>query len=200
MNNIIKEINYKKHIIGLSILSTSFVFLIFSLYFFIGTYKENKDQKTRVASQVHINEQAVSQLELFNEYYPRYLELKKQGLIGQGNRLQWLETLKTASEKYNIPALNFTLEQSSPSDSLIDLYENPEVSFQTAIMSLNFQILHEGDFYHLVQYLHNNADGLFSVESCELRLVNEFNYSGMAGSCKLKWFYLEDFTTQWTTL
>ena len=198
MFSIIKEINFKRHIIGLTLLLLSIIGLGFSIYCFKISIEEHKLQTLNVSNQQSKNSRAQKKLLTFNEFYPQYNQLKLDGIIGIGNRLQWIETLKLASEKFSIPTLNFTLEESKPSNSKLDFYQNANISLRTTMMNINFQILHEGDYYNLIKYLHKNAKGLFSMENCELKLLNNNEYSGMGGTCQLKWFHFDDFTTSWS--
>ncbi|MGI0016819.1 MAG: hypothetical protein ACREBU_25645, partial [Nitrososphaera sp.] len=105
-------------------------------------------------------------------HYPRFVELVRHGVIGQEQRLSWVETLKRAGETIKIPSLRYEIDSREP--------YTPEFSVSTGTyriyatpMKLSFGMLHENDLAMLLRELDNNASGLYSVKNCDFKRMQK---------------------------
>ncbi len=126
--------------------------------------------------------------------YPRFVELYNRGVIGAEDRLSWLEALRRASLDSGISAMRYR----------IDSREEYEPAFPVSAggfriyasrMSLEMELLHEGDLVRLLRNLELRAPGLFTVHRCELfRSQPELDPTSLrdnVGSrCELDWLTL----------
>lgn len=189
-----QEINWRQHAVGLPFFIAALVFFCFAYFYHASAEEGFKTARQQLNNQKQSAEFAAQQMEMYQRYHPAFEKLQRNGAMGGNFRLDWLESLQGASEYYEIPNIDFTLENAVPAEELKDHYWNSEVSFTSTIMTLRLKLLHEGDWYHLLRYLHRNAKGVFSAESCELRRedAGDQAYAGLNGVCELKWYSIVD--------
>lgn len=75
----------------------------------------------------------------------------------------------------------------------------PGIQLSKSVMTLNMQLLHEGDLYTIINNLHNNAKGLFDIKSCAIvRNLSQSNSlaesetdKNFSAKCELNWYTLQ---------
>ena len=198
MGDVFKKIDWRGHAIGLTAFAVSCVVLIYAYYVYNNKTQAYIKTQSQLQQQKNKNRNALEQMEIYSQYHPQYERLQHGGIIGNKSRLQWLETLKKISELYRIPGIDFTLHQAQIADSTNEQYFNDQLPLKTTKMELSLDMLHEGDWYNVLNYLHHHGLGLFSVEECDLNRVNQGKnqFSGLKGQCILKWYTMEDITQE----
>jgi hypothetical protein len=201
VRELFNEIRWKDHIFTLSQLGFCLVLLISASYYYFSTQRSLEKANISHDSQKFANEEAESFRILLEENMDAYREVQKKGGIGEPMRLQWLETLRRVADKFNIPAIEFTLDGIKIVHQETDPYWHPEVGLMATDMQIIMQLSHEGDLYNLLTALEKGAPGLFSVEDCRLRWLTttseEFEFSRLQGACNLRWRTLIDVTGSW---
>jgi len=201
MRELFSEIHWRGHIITLSQLGICLILLISATYYYFDAQSTLSGARALNDSQRFANDEAESFEKLLEENIDEYRELARTGSIGEPRRLQWLETLRKVSDRYHIPAIDFTLDGSKVVEQGADPYWHPEVGLMATDMKIIMQLSHEGDLYNLLTALHDEAPGLFSVEECRLRWLttysDEFELSRLQGECNLRWYTLMDVTESW---
>jgi len=128
---------------------------------------------------------------LINQYYPRFIELHKKGVIGKEQRLNWIEVLRKTGMKYHIPALNYQIKSQ---DTYTPGYSVTLGRFKlySSKMTLNMRLLHEGDLFTVLDSLNKNARGLFSLNHCRLSKSAEIKETAdapnISARCEMQWF------------
>lgn len=201
MREIFSRIRWRQHLIGMTAFIASVVTITFAIIFTIHTSNEWEIAKYDMKQQQSLNNYAESQLQIFNKNFPDFEKLQNEGFVGNKKRLQWLETLSTVGERYNIPGVNFTLENAKPAEELKDHYFHHSLKLEITQMKLILHLIHEGDWFHLVQFLRTNAQGIFSAEQCELNRqssgLKETYLEMLVGSCEFEWYTIVDFSEEW---
>ncbi len=137
-----------------------------------------------------------NRLSLFEE---KYQALKKQGIIGEESRLNWVDSLENIRIKYKIPYIKYTIEQQQPFVSEILSQNYPAITLLKSTMILHMQLLHEGDLYTIINNLRIKAIGLFDVQSCAI-IRNETQINSILDSptdknfsatCTLNWYTIK---------
>lgn len=190
---------FQRHWFGLMFFAGSVVALLLASLFYRDAQQRHKQAEANVQQAKLKVRHAQTQVDIFQQYQPRFEALQRNGFIGNNKRLQWLESLQLASSRYKIPYLDFTIEPSVTVDPVVAAYSHPLLLLETTQMDLKFQLQHEGDWYYLLNYLHHSAPGLFSVDACTLqrdsRPIAATNLHGLVGNCELQWYSLQDATT-----
>ncbi|MCG8324160.1 MAG: hypothetical protein MI673_01480 [Thiotrichales bacterium] len=166
-----------------------------SLYFKHQVYLEFNRNKAMFQS-ISQRYLAVDQEEnRIHEYYPQYVELLEQGVIGREQRLNWIEVLRAFGEKSRIPTLNYKI---STQDEYA--YEFPVQlgSFKifSSKMTLDLKLLHEGDLINLLNTIEADSLGMNSIRACEInRSSSEISVDGkkpnLDASCEINWFTIK---------
>jgi len=131
---------------------------------------------------------------LIREYLPRFEALKAAGLIGEEQRLQWLETLRRAKEELRLPTLQYSI---SPRAQYEPPHKLPRSDYEpyASAMDLTAGLVHETDLFRLFDGLEKNAQGRFSIDRCSLSRrgrgdTPQPDEANLAASCRLLWLTL----------
>ena len=132
---------------------------------------------------------------IIEQYLPEFQQLYDDGVLGREKRLSWLEVLKAAGAKVQLPQLGYeissqsTFEPDYPVDvGAFDIYASN--------MDLNMGLLHEGDLLNVLELLDQNANGLYSVSHCDVaRTVRAATADNLRerikAVCQLRWFTVD---------
>ena len=128
---------------------------------------------------------------LIETFLPRYLALEDRGVIGREHRLDWIETLRSASKDLRLPELRYAIASQEPYHA--DYPLEPGV-FQVYVssMALDLGLLHEDDLPALLERIDQGARGLYRVSRCTIsRTRPEFGTDpttpNLRANCVLEW-------------
>jgi hypothetical protein len=202
MINLLKDIEWRRHLPGLVLFSVAFIFFVVTCFFYFDELGVLRDDLGRFRQQQSVNMSADESRRLLNDYLPQYELEKARGLIGPARRLQWVESAQNLSEIYQIPLIEYTLDGAESVDELNNVYWHPELSLLNTPMTLDLDLRHEGDFLRIMNGLLLDAEGLFSIEECVLgrNSVGEGEdplRAGLKGRCSLIWYSIADITESW---
>ena len=132
---------------------------------------------------------------IIEDYLPQFLELQKTGLLGGEHRLNWIETLQDAGDALGLPSLGYGISAQKPYPHGLPVRSGGFGVFVSE-MSLNMQLLHEGDLFALLELLDQRAKGLYTVSSCELtgnfvELTENPVAGNITADCLLEWFSIK---------
>ena len=130
--------------------------------------------------------------ELIKKYLPVFIELHKTGLLGKEHRLNWVEVLQDAGEIIQFPSLGYEITAQRLYQPAFPVMPGRYKIFASE-MTLDMQLLHEGDLFELLNLLNERGRGLYTVSGCELtrnfvELTNNPEVGNVAASCVLEWF------------
>ncbi len=201
MRDLLREINWRDHLFALSRLAFAIVLLGLSLYYYIESQSSLKSAVSAYDSQQYFNEESSVYRNLLARFLPAYREQQLKGYIGEPQRLQWVESLRSIGQRFDIPGLEFTLESTEKVEQNVHDFWQPELTGRVTDKKLTLLLSHEGDLFRLLTSLRAEAKGIYSVENCNLRWLEEytddFQLSRLRGDCLLRWYNLDDVTTAW---
>jgi len=132
---------------------------------------------------------------LIRQYYPEFMELYKQGLVGKERRLDWVETLQAVSEVLQIPSLRYEISSQArvPGDLPID---TGSFHIYQSTMNVSMDMLHEADLTRFLGRVDRSANGLYSVSSCSLSRKNRqidvvSEQVNVSADCNLYWYSIK---------
>lgn len=135
---------------------------------------------------------AVDQEErLIREYLPRFVELYQGGIIGNEQRLNWIEVLREIGDEIRLPSLSYRIESQQEFVPEFEL-DMGRYKLYNSSMILTMQLLHEGDLFKIMDKLGQEAKGTFSIKSCSIKTTgNEISTNHMSANisaeCELQW-------------
>ena len=130
----------------------------------------------------------------------KFKVLVDNSVIGDENRLSWVETVQKIADSRKIPSIKYSIASQVMLDkkNLDKKYKNIDV--YKSVMSLDMKMLHEGDLFEVMDSLRNEAKGLVAIDRCDLELVNRDIVEGgirpdskhnMTAHCELSWYTLK---------
>lgn len=88
--------------------------------------------------------------------------LQTQGVIGEEQRLEWVELLKAIRDKRRLIDLQYEIAPQRP----LDTGAGSGFAFFASTMKVQLQLLHEEDLTRFIDDLRRNAQALIQVKSC----------------------------------
>jgi len=105
---------------------------------------------------------------LISANLPGYRALEQAGVVGEEQRLAWVETLREVSASLKLPAMRYEILPQKPyqppvavSTGNLRVYASP--------MKVQLGLLHEDDLFRFLDTLTEQALGRFSVDRCVMR-------------------------------
>lgn len=195
----------RKHLLKILIICTSISIFSFAFWVRSNAQQELNAEKSSLQQQQIMNNTADESARLLARYLDPYKLLLQEGVIGEPKRLQWLESVQANTSDQRIPKLNVILSGTEFTTDAHPLYHNAELKTKTTLMQINFSLLHEGDFYHLLRALQLKSQGVFNIEECDIRrndeqgdvLTNQKLEGKFIGNCHLRWYSIADVTRVW---
>lgn len=122
-----------------------------------------------------------------------YNEIQAQGIIGDDQRLAWVQDARDAGDALGLPYLRYTTGPQR-------VYEAPwlvpgvSAPVMVSVMELQMGLVHELDLMRLFSRL-RQSPGLFQVRSCALERLGQDtapapDKANVTGTCELEWFSL----------
>lgn len=123
-----------------------------------------------------------------------FSNLQARGVIGEEQRLDWVELLKDIRDKRRLLDLQYEI---SPQRAL-DANPGNGLTFYASAMKLQIKLLHEEDLTRLIDDLRNQAKALIRVKSCNVsRLArgSDERNGGLAqlqADCLIDWITIRE--------
>jgi hypothetical protein len=124
-------------------------------------------------------------------FTPPYRELEKRGLVGEEQRLSWVDALRGANADMQLYGVDFEVGPQQPYAYAGDLGA-ASLSMQQSLMKLRLGLLYEDDLIRFFRRLAAANVGTFAVNQCNLQRVasEEFraaNQPMLKAECELAW-------------
>ena len=123
-----------------------------------------------------------------------FKQLQERGIIGDEQRLDWVELLKEIRDQHRLIDLRYEI---APQRMLDGQLGNDFVFFASS-MKLELKLLHEEDLIRLLDDLRRQAKALIRVKSCRIERLpatGEQRGGGRANllaDCEIEWLTLRD--------
>lgn len=137
-------------------------------------------------------ETASNQKLVLEKYQQRYVALQKKHVLGEEQRIDWIEVIQSSSTRHGIPSVKFNLDQRNMATLPEDI---TNIAVYTSKMRLEMELMHEGDLYNLLADLDERAQGLYGINNCLLKHDVNHNadnvvLSNLSGTCELAWYMM----------
>jgi hypothetical protein len=127
-------------------------------------------------------------------FYPKFQDLERDGVIGEERRLKWTEALKVADENLKFPNLTYSIDTQDRHKTEYPLPQGAYKLFASE-MKLDLGLLHGEDLFRLLGRLNEDADGLFTVDSCSFSRGKDapgnWQDPHLRTTCKLLWYTIK---------
>jgi hypothetical protein len=142
---------------------------------------------------------ALDQKKLLEEFENKFLQLEELGVIGNEQRLSWVDAIETITADNKIPYIKYKIDKRQPANSQTLTENYPGIDLFKSKMILDMQLLHEGDLYTIINALNARAKGLFDVNSCTIirnpaqvtSLIQSTTDKNFSVVCELNWYTMQ---------
>lgn len=111
---------------------------------------------------------------LVDRYHARYQQFHELGFVGQESRLDWIETLRHATDDLTLPRLSYAiapqLDVVAPVQSIL---AGDDIAINVSRLDLEMALVHELDLVRFIDELQQEAPGLIRIPQCGLVWQNE---------------------------
>lgn len=125
------------------------------------------------------------------DYQPRFLALQAAGLIGDENRLAWVETIRYSQASRKLASATYDIEAQQPV-ALAAPMALGDYQLRGSRMRFQLGMVHELDLFHFLDDLRNA--GLFSVQDCKMKRLDvpaeAIGVARLQADCSLVWLSL----------
>ena len=179
-------------LVGLAICLVIGAAVLYVSYSFSSAQEREFTNESRKLVSVRGRYQTIDEEErIIEEFLPRFVALEERGVIGREYRLDWIETLRSASADLKIPELNYTIDSQSPYEAEF-AYDEGAFEIFVSPMKLDLGLLHEGDLPALIARIERDARGLFRIADCSLTRVGKDlaldpTQPNLRANCTLEW-------------
>ena len=99
-------------------------------------------------------------------FQPQYAALRDRGLIGEENRLAWLEAIRQIQEQRHLPSVSYEIapQQAVKLEARID---TGQYRLRASRMHVHMELLHEGDLFAFFGDLRERS--FFTVQDCAIK-------------------------------
>lgn len=123
-------------------------------------------------------------------YLPDYRKLDALGFVGDEQRINWLDALRTANQKGALFGINYDVAARRPYPRAGAL--NPgAINIMQSLMKVRLQLLHEEDLPKFLANLAEQNAGVFVVNRCSVRRSGQPQTArfqpNMTAECELAW-------------
>lgn len=130
-----------------------------------------------------------------NDYYEEYQRLVARGVIGEEQRLDWIEAIDRLRGRQRLFGARYTISPQHPFQPEIPLPGGP-IDLLASDMRLQLTLLHEGELARFFEALREEAKGLFLLRGCQVRRIAtsatlDFGPQ-LEADCQLTWISLKD--------
>jgi len=142
---------------------------------------------------------AINQKQLLKKFEEKYKQLISSGIVGDEHRLNWVDTIEKITDLNKIPYLKYKIDKRQNINSNDISQKYPGIKLLKSTMTLEMQLLHEGDLYTVINSLHKKAKGLFDIKSCAIvrnttqveSLVDSQTDKNFSAKCELNWYTMQ---------
>ena len=166
--------------------------LVASAYYFNVTMEKEYNRNKSMFQSISRRYLDIDQEEqLLLDYYPRFVKLYNDGVLGRERRLNWIEALRQSGESVKIPSMTYSIESQAEFKPAYDV-KHDGFRLYTSRMELMLGLFHEGDIFRLLNELNQKAKGLFTVNVCSFNktgqsILFEKGKVNINSTCTLQW-------------
>lgn len=132
--------------------------------------------------------------DLIVRHLPPYEGLRKQGLIGPEQRINWLDALRTTNQQARLFGVEYQVstQQNYPYAQELNA---PKLGMAQSVMKLSLQLVHEGELLRFFRQLEAQGAGTFDINECVLERTASPDaplnaQPNLKAECELAWITL----------
>ena len=145
--------------------------------------KQLRDARTRL-------QKSGDERDIIVKYLDGYRQLERSGIIGDEQRINWLDGLRIANLQADLFGVDYQIGTQTNYPHAAAYNPGP-IMLNQSVMRLQFRLLHEADLMRFLGSLSRQGGGFFTVDQCILRRIDTrgvIRYQpNMTADCELAW-------------
>jgi hypothetical protein len=145
-----------------------------------------KDARLRIQN-------AGEEKEMISRYVAAYQQLARAGFVGEEQRINWLDSLRTANEQAHIFGVEYDIGAQRPYAYAAEF--NPgQLQLNESVMQIRFRLLHEEDLPRFFDALSRSSGGFFTIDRCVMRRLRPGEgdraaamQQNLSAECDVRW-------------
>jgi hypothetical protein len=146
-----------------------------------------KDARTRL-------QKSGEEKDVIVKYLDSFRQLQSAGIIGEEQRINWLDGLRLANQQADIFGVDYQIGTQTPYNYAGD-FSSGQLTLNQSIMKLQFRLLHEEDLMRFLGALGRQGGGLFTIDQCAMKRIDTGGVirfqPNLAANCQLSWVTLK---------
>jgi len=138
--------------------------------------------------------------DLIVRFMPPYEELRRQGLIGPEQRINWLDALRNTNQQARLFGVQYQVstQQTYPYAQELNA---PKLGMAQSVMKLSLQLVHEGELLRFFRQLDAQGAGAFDINECVLERAASADaplnaQPNLRAECEVAWITLNPEPTE----
>ncbi len=186
---------YKREILQLLVAIIFSFSIISGGYLYVDDIEKQKADALKQQGAINAEiDHLVENEAIVNMVGARFSQLKANGFYALEDRLAWTEVLKRVSEQLKLPNFKYSISPQK-SHSNIGSGFQPNLGLSESLMTIEGDLLHEGDFITITQQLDIFSPGVFVVRECTLEqgggIVTTQIKKNLTLKCLLAWYSIQ---------
>lgn len=124
------------------------------------------------------------------QYVDNYRQLMRAGVVGDEQRINWLDALRIANQRTDLFGVSYQLSSQKPYSYAAE-FDPGKIVLRQSEMKLEFGLVHAVDLLRFFAILREQAGGLFHLDRCLMRRTatpGQVRYQpNITASCELSW-------------
>jgi hypothetical protein len=162
------------------------------------------DENTRIARELRSWKNKIDEANRNNQillqHEDTFIKLKDNAVIGDENRLSWLEVVQNVVESRRLTSVKYNISSQALIDKKVLDKKYKGIDVYKSVMTLDMKLIHEGDLFVMLNALRSEAKGLYTVDKCDIELINKNINQGviqqddtvnMSAYCEISWYTLK---------
>lgn len=145
-------------------------------------------QRQVLASEQRRVHKAGDEKALIERYREPYINLKNQGFIGEEQRINWVDGLRSANFELKLFGIDYAI---GPQTAYAESYTAVSgLELRESVMRVSLKLLHEEDLLRFFDYLQGRQLGVFHPRRCvltRLQAAPEAFAPNLDANCELAW-------------
>ena len=126
-----------------------------------------------------------------------FSRLQTRGVIGDEQRLEWVELLKDIRDKRRLLNLHYEIEP----QRTLDTPPGKDFRFNASTMKVQLQLLHEEDLTRFLDDVREQARALIQIKSCNVfrqtqTMAGGVGQANLQAECRIDWITLRENSTR----
>ena len=182
-------------------LAASSTAIISSQHFVTGSQQANNVAKRKLADALNRLRSATDDRQNMASYAQEYSMLLKRNIIGNEQRLDWIDGLEHLRHRNLVMGLDYNISPQKPYKPPLQL-DNGNFDLKRSDMTLSLALLHTGQLTSFFDALRANVNGWFILDGCAVTRIDSAANNGEPGTvpllkaeCKGGWLTLKNRNT-----